>query len=110
MADSTLKPESTADAPVNKDNSNSETAPDNTTEQAADAADAPNERPGKKRRLGVDPSLIISDGRSKRRRTPTPEPEETAGKEEVNDPKDKARAQALGRDIYNEIMNSVKDG
>lgn len=65
----------------------------------------------KKRRLGVDPSLIISDGRSKRRRTPSPEPEvknEPGGG--ANDPKDAARATTLGRDIYQKIMDSVKDG
>lgn len=58
----------------------------------------------KKKRLGVDPSLIISDGRSKRRKSPTPEAEEEMGRGGGNDPKDPARAKTLGYQIYNKIM------
>lgn len=65
----------------------------------------PSDQKVKKKRLGVDPSLIIAEGgRSKRRRTPSPQPEQ---KEQVNlDPKDSARAQELGMVIYEKIMDS----
>jgi hypothetical protein len=59
----------------------------------------------KKRRLGVDPSLIISEERSKRRRTPTPEPEQD-DKDVVHDPKDPQRAKELGLQIYQKIMDA----
>jgi hypothetical protein len=59
----------------------------------------------KKRRLGVDPSLIISEERSKRRRTPTPEAEHD-DKDGVHDPKDPARAKELGLQIFKKIMDS----
>ena len=61
----------------------------------------------KKKRLGVDPSLIISDGRSKRRKTPTPTPETDVKKEDGagdRDPKDTERANTLGREIYQKIL------
>lgn len=59
----------------------------------------------RKRPLGVDPSLIISSERTKRRRSPTPEVEV---KEEAGvDPKDKERAKALGMAIYRKIMDST---
>jgi len=58
----------------------------------------------KKKRLGVDPSLILSDGRSKRRKSPTPEADEKMGEGGGNDPKDPARAKTLGYQIYNKIM------
>ncbi|WVQ95513.1 hypothetical protein IAU59_002610 [Kwoniella sp. CBS 9459] len=62
----------------------------------------------RKKRLDVNPSLIISDGRSKRRRTPSPQPEnahENAG-ESDKDPKDPQRAKELGYVIYRRIMDS----
>lgn len=66
----------------------------------------PSDQKVKKKRLGVDPSLIIAEGgRSKRRRTPSPQPEQQ--KEQVNlDPKDSARARELGMVIYEKIMDS----
>lgn len=66
---------------------------------------APSDQRAKKKRLGVDPSLIIAEGgRSKRRRTPSPQPEQ---KEQVNtDPRDSARAKELGMVIYERIMGS----
>nr|ODN89897.1 hypothetical protein L203_01814 [Cryptococcus depauperatus CBS 7841] len=56
-----------------------------------------------KRRLGVDPSLIISEsGRSRRRRSPSPQ---SAQQQSNNpDPKDPARAKELGLIIYEKIM------
>lgn len=57
----------------------------------------------KKRRLGVDPRLIISEERSKRRRTPSPEPEED-NRRTVHDPKNPERAKQLGLQIYGRIM------
>ena len=65
----------------------------------------------KKKRLGVDPSLIISDGRSKRRKTPTLTPETEVKKDDglaERDPKDVERATALGREIYQKIFD-MKD-
>ncbi|ORX41076.1 Bromodomain-containing protein [Kockovaella imperatae] len=63
-------------------------------------------RSKKRRNLrGVDPSLIISQDRSKRRKTPTPEPEARDSKDAV-DPKDKDRAKRLGMEIYEKIMAS----
>lgn len=56
----------------------------------------------KKRRLDVNPQLILSEGRSKRRRTPSPPP---AAKQLVDsDPKDPERASQLGLQLYNKIM------
>lgn len=60
----------------------------------------------RKRRLGVDPTLIISEERSKRRRTPSPEAEEDS-KAAVFDPKDPVRAKLLGMQIYRKIMDST---
>lgn len=88
-----------------------EHASDSSTHAQADSpADTahpvpPSDQKVKKKRLGVDPSLIIAEGgRSKRRRTPSPQPEQ---KEQVNlDPKDSARAQELGMVIYEKIMDS----
>lgn len=65
----------------------------------------------KKKRLGVDPSLIISDGRSKRRKTPTLTPETDVKKEDGSgerDPKDPERAATLGREIYQKMLD-MKD-
>ncbi len=60
----------------------------------------------KKRRLfGVDPSLILSEERSKRRRTPSPEPEGDE-KQAVLDPKDPERAKQLGMQVYRRIMET----
>lgn len=88
-----------------------EHASDSSTHAQADSpADTahpgpPADQKVKKKRLGVDPSLIIAEGgRSKRRRTPSPEPDQ---KEQVNlDPKDSARAKELGMVIYEKIMDS----
>lgn len=57
----------------------------------------------KKRRLGVDPQLILStEGRSKRRRTPSPPPDT---KQQVeHDPKDPERAAKVGLQIYTKIL------
>lgn len=125
MADSTLKPaESNTDATVNNDNLNSDatTAPAPTTDAAAanentegNDNNASTQKGKKRTLLGVDPSLIISDGRSKRRKTPSPEPvpDPTAVKAEPEkDVKDKVRAASLGREIYKKIMDSTnpKDG
>lgn len=74
-----------------------------------EAGDQPRVR--KKRLLGVDPSLIISDGRSKRRRTPSPQPEADVKKESGGselDPKDPEKAAALGSEIYRKIID-MKD-
>ena len=59
----------------------------------------------KRRLMGVDPSLILSNDRSKRRRTPSPEPEAAGGKEDAADPKDPPRAKKLGLEIYAQIMD-----
>jgi len=59
----------------------------------------------RKHRLGVDPSLIISDERSKRRRSPSPE-RENDDKHVVHDPKDPERAKQLGSQIYRKIMET----
>ncbi|KAL1410050.1 hypothetical protein Q8F55_004052 [Vanrija albida] len=76
------------------------------TEDAGPASTASPEKPKeRKRRLGVDPSLILSEGRSKRRRTPTPEP--IVNKNDM-DPKDPERAKALGLALYYKIM-AMKD-
>ena len=73
------------------------------SEAGGDDGDASQPRQ-KKRRLGVDPSLILADtGRSRRRKTPTPGPED--GKVDL-DPKDPKRATELGRQIYDRIMAS----
>jgi len=82
--------------------------PTESPDERGESADAPESgTPSvrtKKKRLGVDPSLIISDGRSKRRRTPSPEAEEKMGEGGGNDPKDPVRAKTLGYQIYNKIM------
>lgn len=82
-------------------------AADHPADSPGDAAHpaAPSDQRVKKKRLGVDPSLIIAEGgRSKRRRTPSPQPEQ---KEQVNtDPRDSARAKELGMVIYERIMGS----
>ncbi|KAK4687188.1 hypothetical protein P7C73_g2928, partial [Tremellales sp. Uapishka_1] len=67
----------------------------------------------RRRRMGVDPSLILSEGRSKRRKTPTPPPagEDEAEAKGENDPKDPARAKLLGGQIMKQIMEQKdKDG
>jgi hypothetical protein len=59
------------------------------------------DKPARKRRLDVNPDLILSAaGRSKRRRTPTPPPEKPNA-----DPQDPERAKALGYQLYNKILN-----
>lgn len=71
--------------------------------EAAPAASASPDKPQRKRRLDVNPSLILStEGRSKRRRTPTPPP---GGGKAGADPKEVERAKTLGMVIYNKIMN-----
>lgn len=73
-----------------------------------DSADHPRV---KKKRLGVDPSLIISNGRSKRHKTPTPTPGVDV-KKEVGagdlDPKDSGKAAEAGREIYQKVL-AMKD-
>lgn len=79
--------------------------PDASEQQQHDDAE-PTGRRGKKR-LGVDPSLILSEGRSKRRRTPSPDPEDGHDEHDgggSHDPKDPERAKRLGYGIYNRIM------
>lgn len=60
----------------------------------------------KKKRLGVDPSLIISDGRSKRRKTPDETPEMEDKKEQGldRDPKDAEKAAQVGRELYQKLV------
>lgn len=79
--------------------------PQPAAEHPADPAAPPSDQRAKKKRLGVDPSLIIAEGgRSKRRRTPSPQPEQ---QEHVDpDPRDSARAKELGMVIYERIMGS----
>jgi hypothetical protein len=67
-----------------------------------------------KRRLGVDPSLILSEGRSKRRKTPTPVPDEAKDKGEEGkdaqgeeDPRDTVRARKLGLELVAKIMKQT---
>jgi hypothetical protein len=135
MADSALKPESGSDATVNNDilNPDSSTGPKHAAADAdvatavvdagADTTDVAGQsgvdtlaqKGVRKKRMGVDPSLIISDGRSKRRRTPTPEPAPAAAtaavkSEAEKDPKDKARATSLGREVYKKVLASVDNG
>lgn len=74
------------------------------TEQAASAAPPAGstspEKPTRKRRLDVNPELILStEGRSKRRRTPSPD----AHAKDDPDPKDPERAKQLGTQLYNKI-------
>ncbi|WVR08581.1 hypothetical protein IAU60_005636 [Kwoniella sp. DSM 27419] len=59
----------------------------------------------KKKRLGVDPSLIISEERSKRRKSPSPTPGEHAAGQD-RDPRDPVRAKELGSVIYKRILGS----
>ena len=76
-------------------------------DESAEASGTGETGKGKKRRhlTGVDPSAILSEGRSKRRKTPTPEPEDKLGsKDHAQDPKDKERAKRLGMEIYNKII------
>ncbi|BEI81463.1 hypothetical protein CcaverHIS002_0206230 [Cutaneotrichosporon cavernicola] len=62
---------------------------------------ASSDKPQRKRRLDVNPSLILStEGRSKRRRTPSPLPET----EPEMDPRDAERAKHLGLALYSKIM------
>ena len=71
-----------------------------------EAGDHPRAR---RKRLGVDPSLILSDGRSKRRKTPDQTPETDVKKEQSaaeRDPKDPERAAELGRQIYQKILDT----
>lgn len=63
------------------------------------------EKPARKRRLDVNPELILStEGRSKRRRTPSPAPQP----KDDPDPKDPERAKQLGTQLYNKI-SSMRD-
>lgn len=59
----------------------------------------------RRRELGVDASLILSEGRSKRRRTPTPPPKVEKEVEKEEGPKDKARATKLGLEIYKRVVD-----
>ena len=59
----------------------------------------------RRRRLGVDPSLIISEDRSKRRRTPSPEADDD-DKDAVHDPQDAQTVKHLGMQIFQKIMDS----
>ena len=94
----TATPQPSADA-VKAEND----GPDHTSEQRDSSEPAP--RMKKRRLLGVDPSLIISEERSKRRKTPTPEAEADE-KDVVRDPKDPERAKQLGLQIYGKVMES----
>jgi hypothetical protein len=67
----------------------------------------------RRKRMGVDPSLIISEERSKRRKSPTPTPEgdgkvkkEDGGS--LADPKDPEKAAVVGKDLYDKLLD-VKD-
>lgn len=63
----------------------------------------------RKRRLDVDATLILSDGRSKRRKTPSVEPEdkkENVLEDGVYDPKDPTRAKTLGLKLYNKLLKA----
>ncbi|KAK8850478.1 hypothetical protein IAR55_004396 [Kwoniella newhampshirensis] len=75
---------------------------------SADATEQQQQQPKtRKRRLGVDPSLIISEERSKRRRTPSVDPEhgdeDVKGAVEIRDP---VKVKELGYVIYNRILES----
>jgi hypothetical protein len=72
------------------------------TVDESDSASAPKAR---KRRLDVNPSLIISDGRSKRRKSPTPEASPGKGND-TKDNKDPKKASELGLALYRKIMDS----
>ncbi|TYJ54395.1 hypothetical protein B9479_004983 [Cryptococcus floricola] len=66
----------------------------------------------RKRKLDVNPSLIIpaDGGRSKRRRSPSPHVAKQEGNADA-DPKDPARAKELGMRIWQKIMEAqTKDG
>ena len=81
------------DAPAGDENNNED-----------DNAGPPSSRTNKRRLLGVDPSLILSEERSKRtKRTPSPDAEDDI-KEGSYDPKDSERAKTLGMQIYQKIM------
>lgn len=77
------------------------------TERVASRASAPGaagssspEKRARKRRLDVNPELILStEGRSKRRRTPSPDPQA----KDDPDPKDAERAKHLGLQLYHKI-------
>lgn len=65
------------------------------------ATPASPDKPQRKRRLDVNPSLILStEGRSKRRRTPSPLPDI----KHETDPKDAERAKHLGLALYSKVM------
>ncbi|GMK54604.1 hypothetical protein CspeluHIS016_0111900 [Cutaneotrichosporon spelunceum] len=73
--------------------------PPNVNGPQVDAASP--DKPQRKRRLDVNPSLILStEGRSKRRRTPSPLVETKP----ETDPRDAERAKHLGLALYNKIM------
>lgn len=78
--------------------------------QVKDEAEKGEDQPrARRKRMGVDPSLIISEERSKRRRTPSPAPE-TEGKVkkedggDAADPKDPEKAAAVGKELYAMLM------
>ncbi|WVQ70702.1 hypothetical protein IAR50_000224 [Cryptococcus sp. DSM 104548] len=94
---------------------NSDNHPPNPPESATSddpSASTPADSRSRKRRLDVNPSLIIDadGGRPKRRRSPSPRAEK---QEEIADadPKDPARAKELGMRIWQKIMEAqTKDG
>ena len=72
------------------------------------AAEEAERKKQKRRMIGVDPSLIISEQRSKRRRSPTPEAEiEVDTKSAVPNPKDGVRAKQYGMQIMKKIMDAM---
>ncbi|WWD20660.1 hypothetical protein CI109_105136 [Kwoniella shandongensis] len=86
----------------------SNNAPGSSSSASAAAEQQQQQQPKtRKRRLGVDPSLIISEERSKRRRTPSLDPEhgdeEVKGAVEIRDP---AKVKEFGLSIYNRILQS----
>lgn len=54
----------------------------------------------------MNPSLIISEERSKRRRSPSHEPEDRKPNGDGEDPKDPERAKALGEEIVRKILDA----
>jgi hypothetical protein len=100
-------------------NEPADTTADNTTRgqsttedpQVNDEQNKGEEQPrARRKRMGVDPSLIISEERSKRRRTPSPAPE-MDGKvkkedgADAADPKDPEKAAAVGKELYDKLMD-----
>lgn len=81
----------------------------NAESTAGDAEGAANARM-RKRRLDVNPNLIISEERSKRRRTPSHEPEDRKPNgtkdDDAADPKDPERAKALGDELVKKILDT----